>query len=451
MNVIVIVTDTMRADHLGCYGNRWVRTPNIDRLASEGAVFDRAYTEGLPTLPTRTALLTGRYTLPFRGWQRLEPTDVPIAEVLWSRGYTSALIADTYHMHKPGMAYERGFDYVRWIRGQESDPYVVEPDEGAEAGVARVPVADERLRPVLGQYRRNTAHWRGEEDHFVAQVMRAGMEWLEGQVSGGRRDRLFLWLDSFDPHQPWDPPDSYYEMYAVPGDRGPRISTRAPLSEVNRVRALYAGEVTLVDRWVGAFLDRVRELGLLEDTLVVYTSDHGFFFGEHGTVSKNWSYEEVSHIPLIIRHPEGLGRGRRVDAFVQTCDVAPTILDFLDVRGPMRLRVEAWPKDMHGKSLLPLVSGEKDAVRDFAISGHHNMDWSIRNREWSLYLWLRPRRDKGAPELYRLGEKIATPEPRRYDAERDRGQERDNVIDEEPEVAKALERQLREFIASIPP
>jgi arylsulfatase A-like enzyme len=118
--------DSLRPDHLGCYGNKWIKTPNIDKFAKECTIFDRAYAEGLPTLPVRTTLFTGRYTLPFRGWQGLERNDIPIAEILWDRRYTTALVTDTYHMHKPSMTYERGFDYVEWIRGQESDPYVTD-------------------------------------------------------------------------------------------------------------------------------------------------------------------------------------------------------------------------------------------------------------------------------------------------------------------------------------
>jgi arylsulfatase A-like enzyme len=126
MNVIVIMADSLRVDHLGCYGNDWIRTPNLDRFAAESCVFDMAFSEGLPTVPTRTSLFTGRYTFPFRGWQRLEHNDVVLAEVLWSSGYTSALITDTYHLHKPQMAFERGFDYVHFIRGQEGDPYILD-------------------------------------------------------------------------------------------------------------------------------------------------------------------------------------------------------------------------------------------------------------------------------------------------------------------------------------
>ena len=109
MNVIVIMEDSFRKDHFGCYGNPWIKTPMIDSFAEQSTVFDFAYAEGLPTVPVRSSLFTGRYTLPFRGWQPLVQNDVLLAELLWNRGYTSAFIGDTYHMGKPEMAFSRGF------------------------------------------------------------------------------------------------------------------------------------------------------------------------------------------------------------------------------------------------------------------------------------------------------------------------------------------------------
>ncbi len=118
MNTIVMVTDSLRADFVSCYGNKWIKTDNFDRFSRKSMRVTHAYPEGLATIPVRTALFTGRYTLPFRGWQGLERQDVLLAEVLWSKGIRTALIADTYHMHKPGMGFDRGFDEVQWVRGQ---------------------------------------------------------------------------------------------------------------------------------------------------------------------------------------------------------------------------------------------------------------------------------------------------------------------------------------------
>ena len=117
MNVIVLINDSLRADHVGCYGSN-VKTPNIDRLAAEGVKFTRAYSENLPTLPTRRDWWTGKHHFHCTRSGRPAETDYLLAEVLWDRGYTSALITDVYHMHKPTHAWGRGFDTTVFIRGQ---------------------------------------------------------------------------------------------------------------------------------------------------------------------------------------------------------------------------------------------------------------------------------------------------------------------------------------------
>jgi len=195
---------------------------------------------------------------------------------------------------------------------------------------------DTECRVQLEQYLRNRSWWKGEEDCFVAQVVKAGIKWLESQIAQGRTDRLFLWLDCFDPHEPWDPPSPYNRMYD-PDYQGKDIIHPIPREvkgylseeEVKHIRALYAGEVTLVDKWVGIFLDEVRKLGILDSTLLIFVSDYGEPLGEggwgHGIIRKArpWPYEELTHIPFILRHPDGVGKGKRVKGFVHTCDVMP--------------------------------------------------------------------------------------------------------------------------------
>ena len=184
-------------------------------------------------------------------------------------------------------------------------------------------------------------------------------------------------------------------------------------AEVAHTRALYAGEVTFLDRWVGILLEHVRQLGLYDNTLIMHMSDHGEPFGEHGIIRKArpWNYEELVHIPWMIRHPEGLGAGQRFRQIVQSQDLMPTILDFLDVAQPLKLKYQAptktmFPQDividehtitLDGTSLLPLLSGQVDHIRDFAVTGHYGRQWSIRNQTWSYLL---PVDGSGAAELY---------------------------------------------------
>jgi len=229
------------------------------------------------------------------------------------------------------------------------------------------------------------------------------------------------------------------------------------LDEVRHVRSQYAGTLTMVDRWTGVFLERVEELGLLDNTMIVFLSDHGEPLGEHGIIKKAqpWPYEELSRIPLVIRLPDGMQESstRRVDAFAGMPDIMPTILDFLDLKGP---------PVMQGRSLLPALRGEEEKAWNFAISGHYGNSWSIRNREWSFYYWLRVKAPytwgvgyaelerRTERELYRYVAEYVPPEPRRYELLKDQP-ETSNVIEDEPEIADSLEKEMREFIEGLSP
>ena len=430
MNVIMLINDTWRWDYLGCYGNKWIKTPNLDKLASESCLFEYCYSEGLPTVPTRTTFFTGRYTFPFRGWQRLEPTDVVLAETLWDKGFNTAMITDVYHLHKPSMAFERGFDFIKHIRGHEGDPYIV--DQSIEVDVEKFYKGngrDKAVKAQLTQYLRNIHDWQGEEDTFVARTLMEGIKWLEEQKL---RDNLFLWLDCFDPHEPWDPPPPYNRMYTDPNYKGKDIIHPIPgwvegyltAEELNHIQMLYAGKVTLCDHWLGIFLEKLREMGLYDNSLIIFTTDHGAPFGEHGYIKKAQPglYEYLVHIPLIIRHPEGIGAGKRFDAIIETTEIFPTILDFLNVHQPARI---------HGRSLIPLMSGEVDSIRDYAYMGYFKQSWRINDREWSFMLNFKK---DGQRELYNLKE--------------DPGETR-NLIDENPQRAIELELALRRFVSNL--
>jgi arylsulfatase A-like enzyme len=469
MNVIVIVADSFRKDHLGCYGNRWIKTPNLDKLASQGTVFENAYSENMPTVPARLSMFLGRYTLPFRAWQPLEFVDDVLPERLWHTDYRKALITDTYNMHRNREVFSRGFEYVQFIRGHSNDPVGERlTDPTAPVDLSRFseknwkyvhspgsrygdnPPSEARLKAKLIQYLRNNhSWWKGEEDCFVAQVAKAGMAWLKRQVDEGRTDHLFLWLDSFDPHEPWDPPEEYSSLYEVPGYKGPPIIwgggavDRWDLDELRHVRAQYAGTVSLVDAWLGRFLEQVEALGLLDDTLILFTSDHGEYLGEKGIVLKvqGWPYDEIARVPFIVRPPDGMKRRDRVASFVGNPDITPTILDFLGVQRP---------RDLHGRSVLPLVTGEEpDGQRGFGIAGFYARSCSIRRNGWSFYTWTGPHPTKTRPELYRFDANYVPPAPRSY--ERDDQTETTDVIDARPDVAKDLEITMWRFLATLKP
>jgi len=367
MNFIVIVSDTMRRDHLGCYGNDWISTPHIDAFARKAIVFDRAYSASFPTVPHRRDLLTGRFTATYTGWAPLSQDEVVLAEVLAGSGYVSMMVCDCPHILENGYHYDRGFDGFEWIRGQESDRWKTYPEAPEH------PCDPAKIRNAEGLqrlHRRNVADRRYEADTFVARTMAAAARWLEDNY---RWDRFFLYVDTFDPHEPWDAPQWYVDMYD-PGYTGQVVDY--PLyskvdflteAELKHCRALYAAEVTLVDRWVGLLLQKIEDLGLLEDTVVIFTTDHGFLHGEHDIIGKalispgSFSYiplyEEINHIPLIVHYP-GV-EPRRSQAIVQPTDIMPTLVQLADAHDP---------GTMHGRSFAEVLAGRRDDHSGFAIS-----------------------------------------------------------------------------------
>jgi len=367
MNFVVIVSDTFRLDHLGCAGNPWIHTPNLDRFAAESIVFDRARAASFPTVPNRRDVLTGRFTFTYSDWAPLPPEEVVLAEVLGAGGYRTMMILDTPHIVADGYNFGRGFHGWDWIRGQEHDEWRTSPRD------PELPCAPHKLRAAhttVKQYLRNVSLRQREADYFAPQTMTRAMEWLEENVEG---QPFLLYVDTFDPHEPWDPPQWYVDLYD-PGYEGEEViyPQYAPCdylsqAELKHCRALYAGEVTMVDAWVGKLLRRIDELGLREDTAIIFTTDHGFYHGEHGLMGKSIIadefscavplYDEVARLPLMVRLP-GLPAGHR-QAFAQPPDLMPTMLDLAGVEAPGTVQ---------GQSLAPVLRGETDQVRPLALT-----------------------------------------------------------------------------------
>ena len=387
MNVILIVADTFRRDHLGCYGNNWIHTPYLDRFAKMAVVFDRAYLCSFPTVPARFELLTGLVAFPTRGWEPMPPQQVTLADRLREQGYVTMGIFDTANLMRRGFNYMKGFHAFEWIRGQEGDEHSIDYYE-VELGA---PPAKLRSgwEHNLYQHRRSTRFRVHERDYFVAQTMQTASDWLERNY---KWEKFFLYLDTFDPHEPWDAPEWYLRLYEKEwqGDRldypkGGPLEGVYTEAEIRHIRALYAAEVTLVDKWVGRLLEKIEDLGLLENTLVIFTTDHGTQHGEHGLLMKGFGmYEETCRIPLLLYHPHLRG-GRRCRALVQLPEVAATILEAAGGKGLTEL---------HGRSLLPLLRGEKRKIRALAPCApkltpqlRERQSLSVTDGKWSLVFY----------------------------------------------------------------
>ena len=443
MNLVMLVSDTFRWDYLGCYGNEWIQTPNLDGLAAEGVRYLRAFGEGLPTIQARRVLMTGRPVFPFRyrpqlgdtvqmhGWHPLFDEDVTLAEHLQGRGFMTCMVTDVYHMMKPGKNFHRGFDCWHWIRGQENDAYALRDAKRVADLIAQLPpsASPERV-PWMVQHLVNRSKWQGEADTSVAQVMRTAADWIRDYTLS---EPFFLYVDCFDPHEPWDPPLSDGQRYKSDFNGIDGILPAWELEalseeEFANAKAAYAGEVTLVDRWIGHVLDALRESGKYDDTLIVFTSDHGTMMGEQGEVHKREDRlrNQVTQVPLIIRHPKGDGAGTTVDVFVQHQDIAPTALALLGVEPPER---------MTGCSVWP-VGGELPR-RDCIISGFGHFA-SVRTEKWNYITpWTQlPEGRQPRHELYDLEEDPA---------------ELHNVLDRHPQVAQQLRERLTRHIKEMAP
>lgn len=379
MNIVLVIFDTLRRDHLGSYGNTWIHTPHLDAFAKESVRFTRAYPESLPTLPYRRAIHTGLRTFPFHGhrdlkgdfmgapgWGPIPEEQDTVAELLRELGYRTALLTDTYHQFKPSKNFHRGFDEWEWIRGQETDRFRSGPALPANVIRRHVP---ERFAPehqrteFFRQYFTNNLFRRDETDYYPARLFQSASRWLHDNQDA---EHFFLVVDSFDPHEPWEPPSHYRRMYDPNEDGVADIvqSLYAPHAgvytdrELERCQANYAGEVTLCDRWFGHFMEGLRVHGHLDNTMVIVASDHGHNLGrgpgDKGLVSKQGHplTHAVADLVLLIRHPDRAAAGDSYDGLVTNTDIAATILAAAGVE-----------PNVEGADLWPQVCGDQTPAR----------------------------------------------------------------------------------------
>lgn len=367
LNVITIVADNLRYDHIGAHGNAWIQTPNIDAFAAQSQVFEKMYAGGFPTVINRAELFTGRYMFHRMGWSDLPDGETVLASMLGDNDYLTGLVFDNWHLKDHGFSFDRGFHSWEWIRGQEGDRYRALPIDPT------LPCSAEKLRDPeeVRQYLRNQAEVRTEDQYCTARTIQAAIEWLERYAE---YSDFYLHIDCFDPHEPWNPPASYIDLYS-PGYTGERILSPAyapptylSQAELEYAQALYAAEVTMVDHWLGVLFEALETMQLSDNTIVVFCSDHGYLFGEHNAMGKSWDqnghyevyplYEELIHVPLMIRVP-GVA-SKRISSLAQTVDILPTILDFAGI--PQSPTV-------NGLSLRPVISSDSSqATRQIAIS-----------------------------------------------------------------------------------
>jgi len=385
MNTVVVVFDSLRKDCMECYGPApWqkVKTPHFDALAKESLVMDRMYPESLPTLPTRRALYTGQRVYPFDkgdfhlkgdfvgapGWGPIPEEQDTVAELLRENGYRTGLVADVYHMFKPSKNFWRGFNQWEFLRGQETDPYRSGPEPTQEQIDHWLPkdLQNPGKLNFIRQCLKNMHDRVKEEDYFNASVMIEAARWLEQNQDA---DKFYLVVESFDPHEPWFVPEHYRRMYDDTDGDEQVVSGYADTKTLRpellrRTQANYMGLVTMCDRWFGHLYETMRALGMLENTVLIFTTDHGHSIGDYNYIGKRGypSTPEVHDVPLIIRHPDGIGAGKRSNMLVQHTDISAQVLDFAGVT----------PKQpIDGKAFWKSAIDDGKPIRD-----HVTIGWS---------------------------------------------------------------------------
>ncbi len=374
-NVLILTLDTTRADHLGCYGSETAQTPRLDAFAAEQAVLFEYPISPVPiTLPSHASIFTGTYPA-FHGVHDndgfyVDDELTTLAEILKAEGYATGAVIGAFPVDSQ-FNLDQGFDTYNDDYDEDWSPGEIE---------ARTPLSF------------------GFIERTADRVNLAAFRWLEDHG-----DKPFLlWMHYFDPHQPYAPPAPYGSMFTIG----------------------YDGEIAFVDECFGAVLDHLETKGLLESTVIVVVGDHGESLEEHGEPTHaSFIYDATQRVPLLIAAPgEGFARGGRVRSQVRTIDIAPTILDLLDL--PVH-------PDMQGTTLVPSledpsISLELPSMLESHFSQYH-FKWAplrgLRTDKWKY---------------------ILAPRAELYDLEEDPG-ELFNIASQRPEITAEMDRQLAEL------
>jgi arylsulfatase A-like enzyme len=348
-NVLVITIDTLRADHLGCYGYARPTSPRIDAFAAGGVLFEKVFCQSPETLPSHTSIFTGLHPRTHKAIShesRVDKKVTTLAELLAGRGYTTGAIVSS-HVLDAKYGLDQGFASYTAIH------YAV----------------PERKREEM---------YRREQDPTTDEALR----WLADNA----KNKFFLWVHWFHPHRAYNPPPRYREMFAA-GYTGPAAEDQndwamkvwkerlaLPEADLAYMRGLYDGEIAFTDAQVGRVIDALDSLGLAGNTIVVITSDHGEILYEHEYYFGHdiALYDECTMVPLVVKIP-ALGDVRhRVTGLVQSVDILPTVLEAVGLE---------CPSEVEGKSLVSLM---RSGGADRAASGSGGAGGSSSTTEYAF-------------------------------------------------------------------
>lgn len=368
-NVLFITLDTTRADHLGCYGDKKIKTPFIDGIAGRGTMFRNTITQVPLTFPSHTVMMTSTYPQFSNMWDnggyRLDKNAVTLAQVLKDNGYsTAAFISSVVLDSKYGL--NKGFDtYDSNIANKQGDRLIKFMDDERKAN----------------------------------EVTPLAQKWL----TDNKDKKFFMWVHYYDPHGIYNPPSPYNKIYG---------------------KDLYSGEIAFADHYIGELLGTLKDLGLDDNTMIVFCADHGEGLGEHGENGHGiFVYDVTLKVPLIFSYPKMIPQAKVIDEQARLIDIMPTILDVLGIKKNKEIQGQSLADEMTGKA-APQEHIAYSATRYAELHFNWSKMQSWRTRDWKL---------------------IMSTEPELYDLKKDPG-ETNNLYGARKDVAQKMEADLDDFL-----
>lgn len=373
LNVLFIATDDLRND-LGCYGHAEVKTPHLDRLAQRGLVFNKAYCQQAVCNPSRASIMTGKRLDSLRVWdlpthfRTHAPDVVTLPQHFMNSGYFTQNIGKIFH------------NWIHEVQGDPASWSVPAVMHFANHGSDKPEVAGE-LPPSSAKYVKCECRDVPDEAYFDGRVAKLAVEALEQRKA--KAEPFFLAVGFWKPHSPFNAPKKYWDMYrrediAMPKNPewpqdAPRIAwhnSREVLGNAQRevtdedireMRHGYLANITYMDAQIGRVLDALERLGLAENTVIVFWSDHGYHLGEQTLFAKTSNFELDARVPMIIAAPGMKTAGQKTEALAELMDLYPTLAELCGLPKP------AWTD---GVSLVPVLADVGATVREVALTQH---------------------------------------------------------------------------------
>ena len=424
MNVILLVIDALRLDHLSINGYNRETSPNIDELISKGTYFSNAYTVLPNTEPTFASILTGMYPhshgVRMMFHNKLKPHVSTLPEILKSHGYVTAYTKPGKH---PGDGTERGFDFC--------DPLA------------------SKIKNKLMRMQYKMLH-PGNYIGMAEQQFNTAIRWIKKNSD----KKFFLMLHTNDLHWPYPAPEPYQEMFDLEYKGSHDFATlsegkisrgelifghkKLPEEEIKHAIAHYDGGLRYVDEQIGKLMKFLETNNLKEDTLVILMADHGENFREHGYYFQHGEhlYNTAVKVPLAFINLEVIPKNKKITSLVQNLDVMPTILEFLRI--PLVDNID-------GVSLMPLIEGKKDKVREFAFAE------SVENYfKGNKRIFFEGVKGKWRTMIVGKWKIIYIPHPENdifelYDLEND-PDEKNNLVEQEKEIAEEMKKRILDYL-----